>query len=133
MIFYDESWMSVPWDGSCQAVWNEWKAYAEGDQYREALEAVIVCLRKNNASRLLSDARKIGPIRQEDQRWTREDWRVRAIGAGLRWIAVVTPKSSVARLSVRGIGNKITDNDAFSSHFDNLELARAWIRNPTKP
>ena len=92
MRHYEERWATIRFDDSVHAVWVEWKSYAEGEQYRSALEAMVELLRQKKSSRLLADCRHIGPVTQADQQWSNLDWRPRAIGAGLRWIAIVAPR-----------------------------------------
>lgn len=132
MRFYDKRWITIRFDESVQAVWVEWKAYAEGDEYRSALDAMIDLLRQTKSSRLLIDARLLGPVSQADQQWTHQSWHPRSLAAGLRWSALVSPRTSVARLSVKQMVIKLHHEEIVTQNFDDLELARAWLRNPTK-
>jgi hypothetical protein len=133
VIYYDEPRVTIHWDETCQAIWAEWKGYVEGDDYRKAVEAGFVLLRTKRGSRWLADARAIGPLRQIDQDWTNQEMIPRLVGAGLRWMAIVTPKSSIARLSLKKVLNKIREVDLVTVNFDDMEAARAWLRDPTQP
>jgi hypothetical protein len=133
MIYYDKRWLTLHWDETCQAVYAEWKGYVEGDDFRGGLDAGITLLAAKRSSRWLGDTRLMGPVRQVDQKWTNEDWFPRIIAAGLRWLAMIPPQSSIARLSVRNVLSKVNGVDVVTALFDDLESARAWLRHPTKP
>lgn len=132
MLYYDKRWMTVRFDESAQAVLQEWKGYAEGEEYRSGLDVLIDLMRQKNSCRLLADCRQLGPIAQVDQHWTRQDWEPRAVAAGLRFVAIVSPKAAVARLSIKQMVAKVNNIEVTTNHFDDLESARAWLRNATR-
>lgn len=132
MIYFDEPWLTVHWDESCQAVWMEWKSYVEGDDARHGLDAGLALFQRKHTSRWLADVRLLGPVRQVDQQWINRDWFPRAIAAGLRFMATVVPKSAIARMSVKQIMSKVNDVDIVNSNFPDLEQARSWLRSQPK-
>ena len=132
MIHFDEPWLTIHWDEPCQAVRMEWKAYVEGDQARQGLEAGLSLFQRKRASRWLADVRLLGPVRQVDQQWINQDWFPRAIAAGLRFMATVVPKSAIARMSVKQIMSKVNEVDIINCNFDDLEQARHWLRSQSK-
>lgn len=132
MIRLDEPWLKISWDDSCAAVRMEWKSYVEGEPARQGLDIGLDLLQEKRTSRWLADVRLLGPVRQIDQDWVNHDWFPRAITAGLRFMATVSPKSAIARMSVKRMMNKVNEVDVLHSFFDDLEQARQWLRNPTK-
>lgn len=132
MIYYDERWLTIHWDESTQAVWMEWKEYAEGEEFRSALDAGISLVRRKRTSRWLADLRRLGPVRQVDQQWANEDWFPRAIAAGVRFMALVSPTASVSRLSVKQIMSKVRDIELVTNNFADLAQARTWLRTLSK-
>ena len=133
MIYYDKRWMTIRFDESLQAVCLEWKGYAEGEEYRSVFNAGIELLQQKKVSRWLGDCRLLGPVTQADQQWTNQEWHPRAAAAGMRWVAIVSPKAAVARLSIKYIITKVNNTDLVFNHFDDLESARTWLRSPTRP
>lgn len=132
MIHFDEPWLTIYWDELCQAVRLEWKSYVEGEQARQGLEEGLRLFQRKHTSRWLADVRLLGPVRQIDQQWINQDWFPRAIAAGLRSLATVTPRSAIARMSVRQIMSKVNEVDVVNNYFDDLEQARAWLRTQPK-
>lgn len=133
MVYFDKRWMTVRFDESIQAVVLEWKGYAEGEEYRSGFNLGLQVLREKGACRWLGDCRQLGPITQADQQWMNKDWHPRAAAAGMRWVALVSPKAAVARLSVRYIITRVNNTDLVFNNFDDLEAARAWLRSPSRP
>ncbi len=129
MIHWEQPWLTVHWDEYCQAVRLEWKSYVEGEQAYEGLEAGLALLQRKRTNRWVADVRLLGPVRQVDQKWVNEDWFPRAIAGGLRYLAHVSPKSAIARMSVKQIMSKVNEIDIVNHFFDDLEQARTWIRN----
>lgn len=132
MIYYDEPWLTVHWEEPLQAVWMQWKRYAEGADYRDGLDAGVALIRQKNASRWLADLRQLGPVRQEDQQWTNAEWFPRAVAAGVRYMALLAPRAAVSRLSVRQIMSRVNDVNLITAHFDDLEAGRTWLRSQSK-
>jgi hypothetical protein len=131
VIYFNERWLVIRWDESIQAVWAEYKGYAEGEEFRAGHEAGLNLLRRRRTSRWLSDARLLAPISQTDQHWMNTDWVPRMIAAGLRWAAVVSPRAAVSRLSVKQIVSKINNVNFVTDNFDDMEVARSWLRSQT--
>ena len=131
--YFDKRWMTVRFDETIQAVWLEWKGYAEGEEYRSGFNFGVDLLEQKKASRWLGDCRLLGPVSQADQQWTNQDWHPRAAAAGMRWVALVSPKAAVARMSLRYIITRVNNADLVFNNFDDMESARQWLRAPTKP
>lgn len=129
MIYFDEPWLTIRWDDYSQAVWLEWKSYVEGEQTRIGLDTGLRLFESKRTNRWLADVRLVGPIRQVDQQWVNQDWFPRAIAAGLRFMAYVSPRSSVARLSIKQIMSKVNEVEVLQGYFDDLQQARTWLRN----
>ncbi len=131
MIYYDERWLTIRWDASVYAVWTEYKGYAEAEEYRAGHEAGLALLRQKGTSRWISDARHLAPIRQVDQEWLNTDWVPRGIASGWRWLAIVSPRAAVARMSVKQVISRIGDISFVTNYFDSMEAARLWLRTET--
>lgn len=128
MTVYDSQWITVRWDEALKATHFEVKGYAEGEEFRSAMGHVLaLCQRKRN-SRYLADCRHMAPVTQADQRWINEVYVPAMIAAGVRYQAVVMPKSAVARLSAKYVLAKINDVTLTTNYFDDVEAARVWLR-----
>lgn len=127
MIYFNERHLAIRWDEEINAVWMEWKSFADGRELRGGLDAGLVLAAQKNTGKWLADLRELGPITPDDQKWSNEDWFPRAISGGVRWMALVAPRKIVAKMSVRTVMNKVMDKNLTTSHFDELEPARRWL------
>lgn len=93
MVYFNESYLTIHWDELYQCVWMEWKAFAKGENFRTGLNKGLELVIQKKTSRWLADTRNLKVVAQDDQRWTNEDWFPRALAAGVRSMAIVTPKA----------------------------------------
>lgn len=127
MIFFESRVAFVLWNVELQAVEVQWKAFAKGDEFKEALNKGLELIRQKGASKWLGDTSNMSAISADDQHWSNTDWFPRAISGGIKRMAVVIPKSAIAKMSVQNIVSK----------FDNLEVhnfgdkseAVHWLKN----
>ncbi|MFO0575818.1 MAG: hypothetical protein U1A78_17615 [Polyangia bacterium] len=128
MIVYKDHWLTLRWDESLQAAWAQGSAYAEGAELRPGYDAILALCRSKQNRRYIGDARDLAPISPSDQRWINEEFMPKLIAAGVRFMAVVIPRASVARLSVRQVLSRVHDVSFVTAYFDDLEAARDWLR-----
>ena len=128
MIVYKDRWLTLRWDEPIQAAWAQGSAYAEGAELRAGYDAILALCRSKRNRRYIGDARDLAPISQADQRWINEEFMPRLLAAGVRYMAIVIPKASVARLSVRQVLSKVNEINLVTAYFDEIEAARDWLR-----
>lgn len=129
MIVYDSAWLTVHWDEVLKATHFEVKGYAEGEEFRTGMGQVLALCQRKRPSRYLGDIRNMAPVTQADQRWVNEQYVPAMIAAGVRYQAVVMPRSSIARLSAKYVLAKINDVTLTTNYFDDFDAARAWLRS----
>ena len=123
----------VAWDPSCQAVHLESQGWADSSEFKAASEAVIAALREHRTSRMLGDGRSLRAIKQADQDWMTQDWMPRALAAGLRRMALVVPKSAVARTNLEQMVDKVPESKLEVAYFATVDEARAWLNQSPAP
>jgi hypothetical protein len=130
MIYLNTPYALVEWDEDLRAVRIEWRGFADGSEYRETHNKILEVLKAHSGSKMLADARWMRAVAPEDQAWVQTDWVPRTRPAGLRYSALVVPKSAVAQLSLQRIvaGSPPPPTDGDSAYFDNVEDAKKWLR-----
>lgn len=127
MVFFESRVVNVLWNTELNAVELQWKAFAKGDEFKEALNKGLELVQQKGAKKWLGDTSNMSAISVDDQNWSNTDWFPRAISSGINRMAVVIPKSAIAKMSVQNIVSK----------FDNLEVhnfgdkseAIVWLKN----
>ena len=92
------------------------------------LDAGLEIIRKERATRWLSDTREMAVMTAEAQRWCTEDWWPRALAAGFRWLAVLLPQSTMAKLAIdESVRPSDEHAESETRYFSDVEAAKAWL------
>jgi hypothetical protein len=130
MVVLDTPAARVEWDEETQCVVLSYKnTFIEGAEYRKVLTTVLEVLREHGARRVLADTRQMKVISAEDQAWVAKEWIPESMKDGLKYSAVVMPKSTVARMSVKQIVNDAGYLGRERAFFDDIDKAKAWLRS----
>lgn len=129
MIFYQGKNIQVSWDDMIKSVILQVDRYVEGDEFRRAADSTVRLLERRSGCKLLTNSREMKALPQDDQRWVDEDWRPRAMAVGLRYNAIVIPKSSIAQMTVDSMAKKLPPGVVEFAYFSDMEEAKAWLHS----
>jgi hypothetical protein len=129
MIFYQSKNLVVTWDDSIRCAVLQLDRYVAGEEFRKAADSTLKLLERRHACKLLTNSSDMKALPQEDQRWVDEDWRPRATAAGLRYNAVVIPKSPTAQLTVENMMKRVPAGVIEFAYFSDIEEAKAWLHS----
>jgi hypothetical protein len=118
---------TVGYDAEVPCVIMTWKGYATSREFREANERILGVLTERGASKLLGDIKEFVLIGADDQQWLSSNWIPRAVEAGLRTVAMVTPVFYFNRVAVESVGRTLDPDALILEHFDNRDAARQWL------
>jgi stage II sporulation SpoAA-like protein len=118
----------VRWDPVLKAAHIEWQGWADESEYRLANNAIIRALTVHKGSRALGDCRNMKVTKQSNQDWSNREWFPRVIAAGLTRLALVTPKSGLAKMNVEDMIARAPDSDLEVRYFPTVDQAKAWLR-----
>ena len=118
---------TVGYDAEVPCVIMTWKGYATSREFREANERILGVLTERKASKLLGDSKEFVLIGADDQHWLSSNWIPRALEAGLRTVALVTPVFYFNRVAIESVGQTLDPEALILQHFDNRDAARQWL------
>ena len=124
---------TVGYDAEVPCVIMTWKGYATSRDFREANERILGVLAERNTSKLLGDIKEFVLIGADDQHWLSTNWIPRAMEAGLRTVAMVTPVFYFNRVAVESVGRTLDPETLVLQHFDTRETARQWVASIRQP
>jgi hypothetical protein len=131
-VFFNRPGVAVVrWEPTLRAVYIEWQGWADPAEFAAALEAGLRALVEHRGSRWLADCRDMKAIQQSDQEWLDRSWFPRMIAAGLRRMAVVTPKSGLAMSNLEGIIRKVPADRIDVAFFAKVAEAERWVSAPS--
>lgn len=127
MIYKNYPFITIHWDEEINAVMMEWTKFAVSAHFRRALNDGLDLLIEKGSQRWLADLRGLGPVGPADQKWSNEDWFPRAIAAGVTRMALVAPKTTLSRMSVDTIMERVGEVNLATHYFDSVADARQWL------
>ena len=128
MAHYDEDYLTAEYDSDVDAVVMKWHDFAQGEDFREGLNAGLELVQNKGATNWLADLREMGTVSDEDQEWSNNDWFPRALESTLARMAIVQPESVVANMSVENIMQEVGDGNLTTHHFDDRTDAKEWLQ-----
>lgn len=117
----------IGYDVETRCVTMDWRAYGSSAGFREDNERVLRAISAHGATRLLGGIESLGPISPEDQHWLAHDWIPRAVRAGIRRVALVTPAFQLDHGPVLLVGEQVAPLLDLA-YFDETDAALAWLR-----
>ncbi len=119
--------LDIIWNESIQAVEMSWKAFAKGEDFRNALIEGLSLLASKKSKNWLADLRHLGVVTRKDQEWADDVWLINAVKSGVRKIAIIMPESAISEMSVTDVVSNLENSQIETSFFDSLEEARTWL------
>ena len=119
----------VGYDAEVPCVVMRWTAY-DPHGFRAANEQVLAEIAARGAVRLLGEMEALTNVRPADADWLAKDWIPRAVAAGLRYAALVTPAFELGHAPLQLVGERLPQWLALQ-YFDSVDAAREWLRAPS--
>lgn len=120
---------SVDYDVNIPCVVMTWKGYATSAVFRATNEQVLQTIAERRASKLLGDINEFVLIGADDQEWLNTVWLPRAMEAGLRMAALVTPNFYFNRVAVENVVKKLDPTRLQVAFFATRDEAAAWLKS----
>ena len=132
MTIFEGKNIRISWDAKVECVVSEMEGFAEGEEYRNALEKGLESLELNRSRKWLGDMTRGSLMSQDDAKWVQADWRPRAARAGLRWTALVMTNNALGKMQIDRMTRTVAEYEGSSietAYFDNQEEAKAWLQS----
>jgi hypothetical protein len=120
---------SVKYDVDIPCIMMTWQGYATSAMFRAANEQVLHVIAERRAKKLLGDITEFVLIGAEDQAWLNEDWLPRAMEAGLRIAALVTPNFYFNRVAIDNVVKKLDPTRLQVAYFATRQEAANWLKS----
>jgi hypothetical protein len=105
-----------------------WRGYHTSSSFRAQNEEVLELLKQHGATKILCDVRQFLLIGATDQSWLNYNWLPRALDAGLRHCALVTPVYFFNQVAVQSVVDRIETPVLRVEYFETAEPARRWLQ-----
>jgi hypothetical protein len=125
--FFESKHGAVAWHDELQSVIMEWNGFAYGEEFQTILMKGAELLEKRKGSKVLMDTRNGAAIKAEDKAWIGEYFIKRAYESGLRQLALLQPRSVVAKLSVNRTVEGLGTLPYRQENFSDWDEAAQWL------
>lgn len=134
-VHFENDYVTLYWNPGLRAVGTWFRPAPFGDGWdgvntiRAALEGGLELIERHGATRWIADTREMAVMPAEAQRYAADDWWPRALDAGFRWLAILLPKSSMAKLAIdESTAPSAQNPDSETRYFASVEAAKEWLR-----
>jgi hypothetical protein len=127
VYYYAPGVASVRWDEAGATVLVEWEGWASGVEFMALLNAGLKALEDHGGSRWLADCRRQKVLNPADQDQADREWLPKALAAGLKRFAVVSPASGLATMNLQDRLRKVPNSAMRVAFFATVDEARAWL------
>lgn len=108
-------------------VHHELKGFVQGKEYRDLLSRGLDELKKQKASKWLSDHREYQVVAPEDAQWSQDTWAPAAIAAGFKHWAIVMPEDAIGQSNMKRFADFYASKGVTVETFTTPESALAWL------
>ena len=98
-----------------------------GESFRHALTEGLELLKKNRATKWLSDGRHSGVLSVEDAEWGLTIWAPKIVAAGWKYWALVLPDLVMGRLNMKFFVEQYSQKGITVELFDDPDKALDWL------
>ena len=127
IVVLDNEWVTLWYYPDKKIVHHQVHKYAYGKILREYLSFGVEILKKNGATKWLSDERNNAALSKEDQEWGKVVWESAAYKAGWRFWAIVLPASIVGKMNLKTLINRAESAELVVQTFTDSDEAMAWL------
>lgn len=98
-------------------------------EFIKLLETGLECLIKYKGSKWLSDDRGHHHVTPEENDWLDGSWAPRAIQAGFRYWAVISPSKGLGKIQMRRFIQEFADRGVEVKMFEDPSQALEWLKS----
>lgn len=121
---------AIYWDETSKALCPEWKSFSVLDrEVKDVLEALLVLIIDKKCDRqIINTGKTLGGFSEYIQEWLGKDWIPRAVKAGMKYVATITPKNTIAQLSNDYWQEVSTDIGFITINVHSHEEGQEWLK-----
>lgn len=99
-----------------------------GQSFRDALTLGTETLKKNKATKWLSDDRDNSVVNKEDEEWGKTVWFAETLKAGWKFWAIVQPAKILGQMNIKRIVETFSNAGIKAQFFSDPDEAMKWLQ-----
>lgn len=121
---------TLTYDKENQWIYLDWNGFLTVELVKAGSEELLKMITDLKVAKVLVDNRKVSGPWQAANEWYEKDWNPRAVGNGLRYMAVIMSDNLFTQLSLQNF-EKITSGVYTVHIFNSDPNAKAWLKEQT--
>lgn len=127
IVLVDNPFVTLWYHGDTKIIHHQIHQFIYGAVFREFLMVGADALKKNRATKWLSDDRDNTVLSHEDADWGRDNWIVPTVKAGWKHWAVVRPRKVLGQMSMDRGAKEMAALGVNIRFFDDPVEAMQWL------
>jgi hypothetical protein len=124
----DEKYVQVFYNPKFMGIEVKWKAYANDDEYKKALNFAYELIIQKNCKKWLSDMTDGKAVSNEVNNWVKSVFIPKAVAKGIKRAAFIVPKDIFRKIYADSVRSTIEQLGAELKYFDNRLSAETWLK-----
>jgi hypothetical protein len=108
-------------------VHHETHKFTHGEAFRAFLLKGTETMKKNGATKWLSDDRKNPVLKTEDMEWGQTNWFPQTLQAGWKYWAIVQPESAITKMNMDKLIKDYGQAGIIAKYFSDPDEAMKWL------
>jgi hypothetical protein len=129
VVVFENGSVTVWYHPESKIIHHEMHKFTFGEAFTTALNAGLEALKKNHATKWLSDDRKNPVVTKEDTEWGQTVWFPAVKAAGWKYWAIVQPEKILAKTSMDAFIKQYSELGISARMFSNPEDALKWLES----
>ena len=126
-IIIDNEFLTMWYYPDTKIVHHKFHRFIYGERLREALLTGTAILKKNKASKWLSDDRENAALPKEDHQWGETVWFPSTVEAGWKFWAIILPEKIIGQVNMSRQVKTYAEMGIITQIFSDSEKARLWL------
>jgi len=125
----DNPFVTVWYHPDKKIVHHQIHKFVFGNAFREFLLAGTEAMKKNRATKWLSDDRGNTVMSQEDVEWGQTNWFPQTVQAGWKYWAIVQPEKVLAQMGMERLVKQYSEAGITAKFFSDPDEAMKWLES----
>ncbi len=113
----------------CKVVHHKIHKTMFGQPFRDAMTAGTEAMRRNHATKWLSDDRENRMVNKEDEEWGRTVWFAQTLAAGWKYWAIVQPEKLLGQMNIKRISDTFAAAGIEARFFSDPDEGLKWLKS----
>lgn len=128
-IVKEYPYLVIRWDEECRLLIIQWRGGFKGRNLKEGLLTALEEFKKRRPNaQWIGDTTDIGIIGPEEQAWVDQEWHPKFLATGVKYMAIIRPKSAIAKMTMTQIVAQIPGTQLTVYNCATLQEAREWMK-----